>query len=445
MVYKKKFNPFSKKLDYVWNNSDVTKEPTGFTDPESITVSYDSTTRKITLTGTVEAYFKGNKVLALTDGWVSDAHTDSANIYFLYYNGTSFVWSTTAWTFDMLQIAFVSYDGITFGIREVHGLMGYQTHEELHNTIGTYLVSGGDLSNYALASTTAGDRRPDVSSTHIADEDLHTTNGALTSNSYSVFYLSSTDTANIDISQTDIVPLSGANPYYNQFTGGAWQQTLLSTTNYMCVWLVAIPNTADSQSQNYRYVWVQGQEAFTSLASAQGKTTGNISLGTLTNLTPELIFIGKIIIRYIGGNWQLIQVDKLTGTRTNQTSAPAGNYLSVVATDSTLSGDGTSGNPLSVTGVAVNIVETTAITYNASITDGFIKADCTSNAITVNLPTAVGNDGSVLDIKKVDSTTNTVTVETNSTETIDGSDGIEIINQYDNYTILSDGSNWVIR
>lgn len=444
MVYKKKFNPFSGKLDYVIDNSDLTSEPTGFiyNDSSNCDISYDSTTRKVTLTGSFEAYWKGVKISVLTSGWVSDAHDDTNGPWFLYYDGTNFVWSSTTWTFEKLMIAYVYYGATNkFGIREPHGLMQNVVHKELHNTIGTFLTSGGDLSGYTLSSTTASERRPDVSAAIINDEDIETTNPTLTSELYTIHYLTSTGTSNFTIDAADIVPLSGSQPYYNQYTGGSWTQTLLPVSAYMNVWLVALPMTSDTTSQKYRYLWMQGQQQSLTLSTIQSITPASLNLGQLTNLSPEFVFIGRIIIRYVGGNWQLIQVDKLTGSRVSQVIT-TGAYLSSVNVDNTLNGSGTVTNPLS----QFTYVSTSTTPYTASATDcEFIDVDASGGNKTVNLPTAVGNSGLIKDIRKSDSSTNTVTVETNSTETINGSDGIIISNQYDNYTIISDGTNWVVR
>lgn len=121
---------------------DITQEPTGFTSPESVIVTYDETTRKVTLTGTVNAYFKGMPVSALISGWVSDAHPATLDKpYFLVYNGTAFEWldlSVVSGNFAYLLIAYVNY-GTTdkFGLRECHGLMQWQSHQELHETTCT--------------------------------------------------------------------------------------------------------------------------------------------------------------------------------------------------------------------------------------------------------------------------------------------------------------------
>jgi len=326
----------------------IVKDPTGFDNPANVTVSYNSTNRTVTLTGTFTAYFKGTAVTALTSGWTSSAHTATNGVWFLYYNGSEFVWSQTAWTFDMLQIASVYYQTTDkYALREPHGLMPWQAHKELHEVIGTYLAGGGDLSNYVLNSTTAANRRPFVSAANLYDEDLLTINAALNTNSYTIMYLTGVGSTNTFLTaQSDIVPLSTNRPYYNQFTSGAWQQTLLTANTYMNVWLIAIPVTSDVESQSYRYVWVQGQNNGT-LSTIQSLTPSSINLGTLSNNT-ELLFIGRVILNYTGANWQIVQVNKLNGNRYNQTSNSQGNFLTGVTTDNTLTGIGTALSPLSI-------------------------------------------------------------------------------------------------
>ena len=344
----------------------LTKEPTGFTSPADVIVTYDSTARTVTLTGTVEGYFRGTVVSALVSGWVSDAHTATTGPWFLYYNGSAFVWSQTAWAWDMLMIAFVNY-GTTdkFAIRETHGLMQWQAHEEFHETIGTYISAGGDMSGYTLASTTAANRRPIVSSTMIDDEDLHTANATLTSSLYTKHYIAGAGATSTFVVETaDIVPLSTNRPYFNEFTGGAWQQTLMTANSYSDVWLVAVPTSADTTSQKYRYIWVQGQTNG-SLATINALTPGYLNLGQLANIATEFVFIGKIVIRYTGGNWNLTSVAKLTGTKLSQV-ATSGNYLTGVTTDTTLTGGGTPASPL----VVANPVapQTTGFTITAGTT-----------------------------------------------------------------------------
>ena len=330
---------------------EVTQEPTGFTAPENVIVTYDSVTRKVTLTGTVNAYYQGTPIAALVSGWVSDAHSASFGEYFLVYDGTAFSWiALSALTFSHLHIAYVTYESADkICVRETHGVMQWQSHKENHETIGTYKLSGGTLADYVLSSTTVADRRPSVSTTVVKDEDLPTTNASVAADGpYTQFTLSSTDTVNYDTTALDIIPLSGNQPYFNEFTGGVWQQTLMTNSNYTSIWLVAVPCAADTDSQKYRYLWIQGQDESLSLAAQTGLSVADVTLGTFGNITPEFIFISQVIIRFIGANWQIEEVRLLEGTRLTQTSSPQGTGLSVVETDATLSGNGTVADPLSV-------------------------------------------------------------------------------------------------
>lgn len=326
---------------------ETTGEPTGFTNNQNITVSYDPTTRKVTLNGTFEAYFKGVKIQTLKDGWVSEAHADVAGNYYLYYcDGWYF--NTTPWTFQCLMVAFIQYNAHDIGIREVHGFMPSTTHEELHRVIGSFKRSGGDFTGYVLNSTTASDRRPDVSDTVVQDEDLLSTVTALSTKTYTQRYLSGLAVRSFTLGASDIIALSGSQPYWNENVGGTWQQTLFSNNSYGAIFIVALPTTADAGSLPYRYMFVQPQKNSASLAEIQALTPNDLTHGDSSMLVSEFVFIGKIIIRYTGGNWTLIQVDKIEGTRTSQVTSASGNYLSIVSHDATLSGDGTAGNVLSV-------------------------------------------------------------------------------------------------
>ena len=331
----------------------ITKDPTGFDFPENVVLSYDPVSRTVTLTGTFQGYYRGYAVPGLTTGWVSPAHAASPTApLFLFYNGSSYVWTTTPWTFDSLMIAYVIYDSSSnfkYANRETHGLMPWQAHQEAHQTIGTYSVGGGTLYGYALSSTAVTDRRPSVYACSVKDEDNITTNAALTTNSYTQLSLSGTGLVGYATAQTDIVSLVGSRPNWNQLSAGTWVQTPMANNSYMSVWLIAVPAAADSASQQYRFMWVQGQSNG-SLAQEQTVTFNQLSLGNLTNFTLEFVAIGRVILQYTGGNWSLTQVDVLAGTRISQTivGGSSSSGLTSVSTNSTLSGIGTPASPLGV-------------------------------------------------------------------------------------------------
>lgn len=82
---------------------------------------------------------------------------------------------------------------------------------------------------------------------------------------------------------------------------------------------------------------------------------------------------------------------------------------------------------------------------NVTATDTFAAANetinCTANTFTVNLPTAVGIQGTTYTL--VNSGTGTITLDPNGTETINGNTTIDLV-QYVSRTVQSDGTNWII-
>ena len=71
-------------------------------------------------------------------------------------------------------------------------------------------------------------------------------------------------------------------------------------------------------------------------------------------------------------------------------------------------------------------------------------ADAIAGAITIDLPPAADMSGKTVDIKKIDSSINSVTLDGDGSETIDGSLTQVLTTQYDEITVLSDGTAWYI-
>jgi len=338
-------------------NVGITKEPTGFVEPKDVIITGNGD-ETVTLTGTVNAYYEGVKSTTIINGWTSPAHgTDINDSYFLMDNGTTIDWVLESSGFgediySNLLICFAFYDPTNATwvyLREPHGLMPWQSHRENHKVNGTFRDSGGSLADYVLDSTTAADRRPSISACLLYDEDLPTENNALPTGTYTNFYINGADAdVNFVTGQADIIPLSTNQPYWNEFTGGAWQQTLMSNNYYSYSFVIAIPMCEDSDSQDLRYIHVQGQHQDNSLSNIQAITTNDVSLGKFSLLLPEFIGITKVIHQYTAGNWKLIEVTDLTGTSSSQVSSPAGNFLTSVTSDATLSGLGTASSPLGV-------------------------------------------------------------------------------------------------
>ena len=86
---------------------------------------------------------------------------------------------------------------------------------------------------------------------------------------------------------------------------------------------------------------------------------------------------------------------------------------------------------------------TIAVSWPIDSTFRITKVDCATWNITITLPTAVWFTG-ILDIMKTDSSLNTVIVTPDWAETISWETTQTIYGQYDNMTIVSDNSNWLI-
>jgi hypothetical protein len=92
----------------------------------------------------------------------------------------------------------------------------------------------------------------------------------------------------------------------------------------------------------------------------------------------------------------------------------------------------------------LNVVTQTTATLTLTSANDMVRADGTSNAIAITLPTAVGIVGKVFHIKKVDSSVNAITVNTTSSQTIDGATSKIILTQYQVLSVVSNNANWDI-
>lgn len=76
------------------------------------------------------------------------------------------------------------------------------------------------------------------------------------------------------------------------------------------------------------------------------------------------------------------------------------------------------------------------------VQDEFVKVDASMGTVTLSLPAAASMTGRELIIKKTDSSANAVTLDPNSTETIDGALTRAVSVQNELVRITSDGANW---
>lgn len=320
----------------------ATLDPTGFEDPDNIGVSYSHTDRKITLThssGTIAWWWRGTRYTT-SSPWVSAAHDAPVGSYWLTFAGAvgTASWAGSAWTFDKIQVAMAYYQALpadSYAMRETHGLMPWQAHENDHLAIGTYKKSGLALAaaSYATSGTTDAENAWGVDSGVIQDEDLETTIAAWSEGTYTVLYRNGVSgTWVFDTTKTLPFHVVANTIQYNQLTGGAWQLTPVTEDNFVNYYVVAVPTTSDADSQKHRIWVIPGQSIYTSSTAAQQEFPSNLDLGTLTSLAAEFVFCVRVTMRYNAsgagalattGRCNIAAVANLTGTRLSQVaSAP---------------------------------------------------------------------------------------------------------------------------
>ena len=113
-------------------------------------------------------------------------------------------------------------------------------------------------------------------------------------------------------------------------------------------------------------------------------------------------------------------------------------------------GIGSSGQTLRVSsglpswGQVIVATATKTSNYTLVASDNVILGDASAGNVTITLPLASIATGYRFQIKKIDSSSNTVTLQRSGSDTIDGSTTAVISVQYVSLAIVSDGSNWYI-
>lgn len=163
---------------------------------------------------------------------------------------------------------------------------------------------------------------------------------------------------------------------------------------------------------------------------------------------------GQLFIPTNGGDWfigngtawnnlgPIGDIGDHVADTTNPHSVTAAQADALPTSGGTVNGNVSVTGDLSISGAvsgARTVVNTTS-DYTASDSD-IVVADTSANAITVTLP---GTTDAVVDVKVADAT-NTVTIATPATETIDGQTEETLSTQYQSRSITFDGTNyWTI-
>lgn len=87
-----------------------------------------------------------------------------------------------------------------------------------------------------------------------------------------------------------------------------------------------------------------------------------------------------------------------------------------------------------------------SVSGDLTLTDAYymLNVSASGAARTITLPTAASVAGLTFVIRKSDSSANTVTIDGNGAETINGAATKVLSSQYETVTLMSDGTNWMI-
>jgi len=317
----------------------ILQEPTGFVNHIDSTLSFVAATRTFTITpaGTFDYYYHGNKITVSVPRNVVIADTNG--VHYIYYNAAGVL--TTSMVVNDLKntvpVAIVLWNtdlaaGVGVGriAEERHGcIMDWRVHEYLHDTVGTHYHNGLGLTGYTLLTDSDAAVQFGVSDGEVYDEDMviDITHAAAPSSDFEqiltdpaevpVFYRTGASGEWIwDAATTFAFKNTAAGRVnYNQYTGGAWQQTQCTDNYYVAYWIVATTGTTEP------IISMQGQREDQLLVNAiANNTITSVDFGNLPFAEMKILY--RVILRSkttFGGTWKAKIADITDFRSSNQT------------------------------------------------------------------------------------------------------------------------------
>lgn len=369
-------NKLDSELDYIIPIAETerlmsleAKERSGFARADFSSLSYNSSTRQITLnvTSPFNVYVMGEP-FKISTSITSSAHPNTTGVYFFYFDSTGTPqFSSSHWDImTTAPIAFVYYNAtLNYGILfdERHGIsMSSSTHKYLHFKEGAGIRYGFDISGYVLYSSNNNDKKYQLSSGLFYDEDydiVHTQ--PISPTGYSVFYRTGASGEWTWKAEQNFPFLYGANPYYNYYNGTSWVLQPITTNNTWWNIYVVVTNSVDSKFKTFNLI---GQQTYTTLSSALAESILNFNFGNIP--FQEIAPIYMLTYRrgaYGTPNCRLEGVTKIIGTRLSLSGLVSSNHNSLTGRD------------------VLGSHPASAISYNPNVATGDIFSIDVQNAI----------------------------------------------------------------
>jgi hypothetical protein len=249
-------------------------------------MTYSSTNRTITITqpGGLQVWV-GGTLYTLASPYTSVAHGTANGLWYLSMtSGGTVAWSQSVWNlYTDAPLALVYWDAAGakgFATYELHNATRDPSfHANHHLTVGSVIQSGQfpAISGYTLGAQGDVNTVVALGNGVITDEDIFVALASIaTGGPYTMFWVGGTSGAPLtQWTSVNAVPyvFSGTTIQYNQLTGGNWVLTNLANSQYMNVWVCAIPGV---QGQ-FQYIFVVGQSTFANLAAATADVITNLN------------------------------------------------------------------------------------------------------------------------------------------------------------------------
>jgi hypothetical protein len=278
------------------NATSVTSEPMGFVNRTASVISFNNSTRQLSITPastSYEIWCKG--IRFVKTGTETTTIPDTSGLYFVYYNSAG-VLSNRLGFFDFADETPVAYvywnatDGVQyFFADERHGVvLDWATHEYLHRTRGAAFANGFGIGNYTTTGTgtSDSDMQLDISNGTFFDEDLKVEivhSATPIANTWEQILQGG---AEIPIlyhdgavwkrtTPTKFPVKQGTLPQYNLLNGGTWSATDLATDTFGVTWIIATNNL------NYPIVGILGQKQYANINKVAEDSWGSLFLDGL--------------------------------------------------------------------------------------------------------------------------------------------------------------------
>ena len=284
-----------------------TGEPTGYLNQTSQTTSFVNGTRTFTISPTGDDfsyYIKGIKYTK-TEA-VSIVIPDTEGFYYFRFDGETLGYTTT-WNDNLLYTYALSgiilWDATNniqiYNAYEAHMTMPWQTHANLHHTVGARISSGGALGNIIADGdgSSASHAQFSNETTTLWDEDLRFSLTARTSTSnIALYYRTGLDASNLwrvnESSSYGVITAGTGRAAYNLLSGGTWSQEEVVNGDFV------LAHVFSYNDLTRKFGIIQGQDTYANRGAARDGVLTEINTLILEGLpTAEWKFLGSIIFQ----------------------------------------------------------------------------------------------------------------------------------------------------